>query len=806
MFSERTPGIVLYVCVWWAIGLYHSGSPLSDVSQSSPALLVRIAFIACHGLQQQDCLHHHMATRTLTIDDLPNEILLLIFIRGCEELFDNLYEFRPRSLKSFASLTRSISRRWKELIDTNSNNKWSFWIARLYLDVGSSPEGSPWDPWNPLPFAKRLARFRHQLRISQGCDLEVIFALPRSDAWITSFESLSQISSIILKLFLYAMEYISPYRNQISLLRMLGNQLHVYLHLLRIIAVDTWAKAPRLTELSFEQTNLPMDRPKTIPELTSLTDVLTPFRRVLQPENSRSLGSADFSHLHSLETLVVPVSSWLHPEFQVPTSLKDLRIAVADTESIPTLSNYFIDPRQRPLCENLRSIVIGTSNSWRWGITAEEAERVVRWTSPSRISLPLLRSITMDGVATEHARRFLACSTFPSLEIVSLDTIGRVHVGPSILSLEQSGTVSEVPLSNAREHDFQAPRLKQLTISTPFLACLSVFVDCSLEKLAIGYDEWNAPDERPSPWSNESEAVFADRFSKFHPRCLGLNSVSYRNALLIIRSLGTQNLQTLTMVPWVHSMDSNSHGVSALLRPDQRIYLPSLESLIWSGREDQIAYFLSNLDAARLEQLSITLHHHYPDFGDWDRESALRSSSLPAVKRVRYTLQITTPFPDHWKLLPNAEELFITVTQPEIPPRSSIPDDTTEFKDLEEALSTIISHLCTNIESKRRDIPFPQLRVLSISYQRSGRSTYPGLPHSRMIIEDQIRVTIGGILEAHQSLETPRFILDGPVRLSYENGRESWWDAMYREKIEIKFVARAQMDEARDQTKRNVEL
>jgi hypothetical protein len=205
-------------------------------------------------------LYHHvgMLTHTLTIDDLPNEILLLIFIRGCEELPSDDCEFRPRDLKSFAGLSRTVNRRWKTLIDLNPNNNWSFWIARLCLDVAHCPEDRVSSgPLDPTPFAKRLARFIHQLLTSQGCDLEIIFILPRSNAWFTPLPSLSRISSITLKLLLYAMEYISPYRNQISLLRVLGNQPHVHLHFLRIIKDGTWTKAPRLNELSFVQTSLP---------------------------------------------------------------------------------------------------------------------------------------------------------------------------------------------------------------------------------------------------------------------------------------------------------------------------------------------------------------------------------------------------------------------------------------------------------------------------------------------------------------------------------------------------------------------
>lgn len=107
------------------------------------------------------------------IDILPDEILLLIFVKGCEDALDEGPPSCFRNLKDFTRSAHRVNKRWQTLINHPLNK--SFWIARLFLEL-------PHSQLQGQPFAKQITTFRRQLLNLTWLDLVVSLSqgyLPR---------------------------------------------------------------------------------------------------------------------------------------------------------------------------------------------------------------------------------------------------------------------------------------------------------------------------------------------------------------------------------------------------------------------------------------------------------------------------------------------------------------------------------------------------------------------------------------------------------------------------------------------------
>jgi hypothetical protein len=72
-----------------------------------------------------------------SLGDFPNELLLTIWVCGCEPEPDS----RPpcsRRRKEFVCTVRLVNQRWKGLVDYLAERNQFFWITRLQLVVGDT--------------------------------------------------------------------------------------------------------------------------------------------------------------------------------------------------------------------------------------------------------------------------------------------------------------------------------------------------------------------------------------------------------------------------------------------------------------------------------------------------------------------------------------------------------------------------------------------------------------------------------------------------------------------------------------------
>jgi hypothetical protein len=193
-----------------------------------------------------------------------------------------------------------------------------------------------------------------------------------------------------------------------------GNQPHVFYRLLEIIATR-WAVAPRLTTVSFGEWSRDQ-MPKTVSDLIS-QPALPGLESIIHTDCPIAT-PVTLTHLETLDTLAIPSCSWLNGELELPMRLRHLQIVIGDADSIPMFYGYLTDPKRHILRNHLRSIEVG--KLWRHAVETIHPAEMKTWTTLTRLELPLLNSIKLNGVAIRHINSLLGCSIFPSLETASL--------------------------------------------------------------------------------------------------------------------------------------------------------------------------------------------------------------------------------------------------------------------------------------------------------------------------------------------------------------------------------------------------
>jgi len=131
-----------------------------------------------------------------TTQQLSKDILLLIFVKGCEDYsptceHDEFEDNGSASLKPFAAKMRRVCSQWRSTIDRAPlPRRTSFWIAYAQLKFTMAE-------WSGLKetkaglrsiYTEALVRFRRQLSASRNCDLAISFELICSNIWFFSLK------------------------------------------------------------------------------------------------------------------------------------------------------------------------------------------------------------------------------------------------------------------------------------------------------------------------------------------------------------------------------------------------------------------------------------------------------------------------------------------------------------------------------------------------------------------------------------------------------------------------------------------
>jgi hypothetical protein len=250
------------------------------------------------------------------IQDLPNEVLLDIFEKGCENVADAVMEwegevgqatsismrhsflmrieilhsearpgFKARTRKPLVQVGRQVCKLWWNIIDT-SPNPTHFWTSNLGLIYRKGR------------FSKRIFfNFKNQLaRVEQGMDLLIYFYLEAG--FPSDVNELSIEEHNAFRLFIHGMFSIVAFQSRICGLTVFLGSHHAYLHLLQLL------NSVHLPSLTFLALQAPQGQHKSLQVIQRL-DPVQGFRPLV-PQTS-----ATRSTYTQLQYLKVPHVSWL---------------------------------------------------------------------------------------------------------------------------------------------------------------------------------------------------------------------------------------------------------------------------------------------------------------------------------------------------------------------------------------------------------------------------------------------------------------------------------------------------------------
>jgi hypothetical protein len=721
--------------------------------------------------------------KSRSLNDFPNELLLTIWVCGCEPEPDN---FPPcsRRLKEFACTVRLVKRRWKTLVDFLAARNQGFWIARLQIRVDyaklrpQTPEdlgdgifydfqerqlGSQENDMDYLEeqseleedqdddddepmhsdehggacFARRLARFRQGLLTSRGCDITITIDFQKS--WRVSNTELSSRSRIDIQLLLLTMEstFSATYFNQVTVLRMRNSQPHAYCHLMEVIA-NRWPTANRLVEISFEP-GRSMFRKET--SVSTLIDASggPALRRVILAGVGRKANAMDTNpftfpdhtsdvlHHRNLTTLTIPSCSWLMEAVHLPPT-HHLNVGCVGPDEISLLFHLF--QINTTLRDRLVSLVLG--HGYRWYSTT-----VLSAKSQNRVTFPRLQSLTARELTPRQAVILFAGANFPTLQTVALN----IRKG--------EGYSGQLPVTDTAPFPPYAPAVSSLSLSVTTTRLFNFWLSHTqarswpIERLEICDLEG---------WDRQLQ------LSTFRPRRLFLARMDYVVARSILNSINTQLLQDLCV---------ESTFNWGKLDPMPWIRLPSLKRL--TVRQDFEASFIHHLHAEQLEHLVFQFPHD-PSLKSIP-ELDITPNILPSVRYLE--LQLSFPaVPDLWELLPNIGKMILAV-KCNVHDHNLTPENSIRL--LLEGLD-IKSEVKKIASDAKKIASFPFVRSLLVTLELEKRTT--GYQHSwhkarrQDGVEKRIYEIVDNLLQRRREAGARPLVLDGPILIQLEVDKE----------------------------------
>jgi hypothetical protein len=264
--------------------------------------------------------------RMAGIASLPDELLLYIFTRGCDDENEMWTGSHLRRRKDFVIPLRRVCKHWKSIVDDTANSH--FWIARARL----SHEQGPNLPGQDRHYiANEIRKFQQTLQSSSGCDVIIDLFYSEPDRSTLSFDELPLEEQFKVRLFIHAMNMITPFWKQITSLSFYSVQFQLCRHLVALL--DHYDSFPRLTklEISIPTTNYLyvnglMRRLHNLWEISSAPG----FDRLLgQEARSTDLPSLRrcFTNINVME---IPHLSWI-TEANIPFYLSHLIVLLIST-------------------------------------------------------------------------------------------------------------------------------------------------------------------------------------------------------------------------------------------------------------------------------------------------------------------------------------------------------------------------------------------------------------------------------------------------------------------------------------------
>ena len=196
----------------------------------------------------------------MNINDLPFELLLHIFVTGCDEpdypreaddfdWSDDRYAFlhlHPRRPKTFAALLRRVCASWRNIIEAPGKTGSQFHVVRV---------GMEWDWLNQSSIQGLLRQFsktKKFLASSNGCDVIAHFEC------LTTRDDVGELSpkeEKIVRIFIHGMYTIVPFQRQLISLELDSAQPQICKHFSEILmGFESTSRLSKLIFHSFTRT------------------------------------------------------------------------------------------------------------------------------------------------------------------------------------------------------------------------------------------------------------------------------------------------------------------------------------------------------------------------------------------------------------------------------------------------------------------------------------------------------------------------------------------------------------------------
>jgi hypothetical protein len=591
----------------------------------------------------------------VVVQDLPNEVVEQIFLKGCEDNLGGPYD-HPRQLKSFAKLVAGVCRSWSQIIrHPSAFPETHFWTTqlRLYLDRRVS---SSW-------LVRDLVQFQKALSKTRGCDVIVTF---ETDIRNADLDHLSPADAMKLLLFLHGMHAIIPYQRQIVALRMTSDQPQAIAHYWRLISTHI-RTAPRLVEMSLATL-------LGFPQFPRYDSQEAPnFRPILQQESSNSGVAASLAHLANVDTLSLSDLSWLEDPRHVTTATK---FKLSWIRSMDGLFGAF---RQR---EDITSTLVslelhrvgGPPGTNQVGSTSEGNQQEEPSPGHQSVVFERLRNLYL-AIDDISAIEFIGKAEYPSIEVMRSRLI--CHYAEPASSSNQKLAAHSDFASNT------SPRRKLFTLETripsswnslDYLIRLSNAYD--VEQLFLKEPETEMPpSEHPIFISRIHEVL-----SIFKPVSLSVHHSTYPGAFELLIRLDLNRVESFVLDTshssnYIVSNEDLRNSIDYLTRGSV-LFMPNLRTLrqsLASWQEMSLhEHMLSHLQAPNLATIVAEMDH--PSMPSMtpsvSQTSSARSEGFEhifsSVQRLDYTLDAWS-VADHqclrriWEQVPGAGELHLDV-------------------------------------------------------------------------------------------------------------------------------------------------
>jgi hypothetical protein len=572
----------------------------------------------------------------MNINDLPLEILLHIFVAGCNEPddpqelvdYDGLAWFNPfapvyphpRRRKSFAALLRRVCVSWRNIIEDLPNIRSPFHVIRVALDRGS-----------PMALPRQLSKTKKFLASSNGCDVIAKFSCYDVTK---NIEELSPEEEKLVRIFIHGMYTIVPFQRQLIGLELFSTQPQICKHFSEILM--GLESTPRLRRLSFYN-------PYGQLQVASLSAISPApgFSPLLCRRESKMTLPLSSRCFRWLDTLMVNDFNWF-AQMQIPTRPSRLFAVISHGSN----EIFRILCALPSLASTLTSLIIQSD-----GLDMKRPSSGQDKETYDTINLPHLRYLRLQGdCPTWWAHRFLRHIRFPCLR--------KVHLNVDSFSASEGPAPSSWEAKDILHFPSLSFLSVELATNSSNLELMDIFSYSPIKTLDVRvFEEVDS--------GSELMARLKQTLSRFQPEIVRFDFYFTTDLLQLWELiLGNINLSMLRVL----TFDLNLFMGSLKGSPQSRAFvLPALEEVhIYRVSLSGLAHILSSLDGNSFKLISVRdFSESAIDLNAGENRESLETLgvlSFPSIVSATCSLQPrqVSFIGVFSRLVPNAQHLHFT--------------------------------------------------------------------------------------------------------------------------------------------------